>query len=112
MDHRWGRRQQTQFSTLLYEQGIPVATGKIKNLGKGGIFVELLPGACPRTRTVDVEIRVSSGSQQGRHRFHVLILRRSKEGVGMMFRDLNAEDEDLVLSLMNSDDTSAKVMNS
>ena len=101
MDHRWGQRLQTKYNTLLYEQGVPVASGKTKNLGKGGIFIELSPGACPKSKCVDVEIRVPSGLMKGKYRLPVMIVRRSDEGVGMMFRQLDKDDENLVSSLLS-----------
>jgi len=102
MDHRWGKRSDARIAALVYEQGVPIASGMTRNLGKGGVFVEMSPGDCPRTRALELEFLADPATAENRFRLPVLVIHRAGDGVGVMFWRLGAEHENTLSTLVST----------
>lgn len=106
MDHRWGKRSDARIAALVYEQGVPIATGITKNLGRGGVFVEISPEECPRSRALELEFLPDPDLAEKKFRLPVrlpvLVIHRTGDGVGAMFWQLEAEHENTLSTLMST----------
>ncbi len=89
MEHRYHARMDADIPMLIYRCGIPVATGRIRDASRGGIFVDTGYGELRPNQQLEVEFPVSESGDcvMRRVRAHV---RRCEEG-GMA---LEVDDRD------------------
>lgn len=76
MDHRQYSRHTTDIATLLYQGGVPVATGRLRDASRGGVFCATdYPGLREHQR---LQLECCIGSQ--RLWMHAHVLRREPAG--------------------------------
>jgi PilZ domain len=89
MEHRYSSRVPTDIKMLIYRRGVPVATGRIRNASRVGVFVETDYPELRRYQPLECEFRLVGEMPPTRHRFSAHVSRQANVGVG-----LEVDDED------------------
>lgn len=91
MDHRHGKRIDIQLDVLLYNQGLPVASGKTRNVAPRGVFVET--DYRPESGNLYVEVVFIASDENGPELYRVkgLIAHSMRDGVGLIIDDFDPE---------------------
>ena len=87
MEHRLFTRQAADINTVLYRRGLPIATGRLRDVSRGGAFVETDYPGLERYQRLQFECCV------GTHRLRMSAHVRRREGAGIALEidDDNAE---------------------
>lgn len=92
-EHRWNERQTTDLSVLISARPHGLRQARIRNISTGGLFVELPPRsplpALPEDAHVELIFVHSVHHVTRLLRVPALVVRSTREGAGLMFRDFN-----------------------
>ena len=80
MEHRYFSRVPIDVKMLIYRGGLPVATGRIRNASRVGLFVETDYGELRQHQKLECEFCLGD---EGRHRLGAHVSRRADAGVGL-----------------------------
>ncbi len=89
MEQRWSPRTRADLDVDLSFRGEIVSECKVRDIGMGGLFVEV-EKAYPRDTVVELKFKIQSDGQETRHRIRATVARTSEQGLGMMFCDFDA----------------------
>lgn len=91
MERRWTERTPINVAVDLAYAGMQAGEYRTRDIGLGGVFVEL-PKATEIAAETPVELIFKLGSGEGvtKHRINARVVRVTDEGIGMMFRDFDA----------------------
>ena len=101
MEHRYGKRVDVQLDVQLYRQGVPVATGKTRNVARGGVFIETIYMPENGQRYFDVVFISDNVIKTGANRLKGLIVHRKPEGFGLIIDD-SAPESRLSTQMINT----------
>jgi hypothetical protein len=83
MEHRHHVRTRVDIGTLIYQCGLPIATGRIRDASLRGFFIETDYGELRAHQRVLCEIRAGDEPGGGLPRVSVRVVRCSPEGAGV-----------------------------
>ena len=84
-DRRVSPRREMNFEVLVFHRGTALALGHTRDIGLEGMYVQ---ASCPeitRHCLVEVEFALPDDTERNRHRIPALVVRISKDGLGLMF---------------------------
>ena len=90
MEHRYSSRVPTDIKMLIYRRGVPVATGRIRNASRVGVFIETDYPELRRYQPLECEFRLAGEIPATRHRFSAHVSRQANVGVGLEVNDEDA----------------------
>lgn len=91
MERRWTERTSMNVPVDLSYAGVQTEACRTRDIGLGGVFVELPEGADLAAETpVELTFKLGTGPHFTKHRINARVVRVSGDGVGMMFRDFDA----------------------
>lgn len=92
MEHRWNERKDTDFQVLLYRQGHAAITGRLRNLGLEGMYIETGPRDLAEGMVLHVAFSLEGQTGKQHLRLPALVVHHSEQGVGMMlFRPMTTQ---------------------
>ena len=91
MDHRHSKRTNVQLSVLLYNNGVPVATGKTRNVSAGGVFVDTGYIPINGSRYMDIEFVTDNDAETDRYHVKGMAVHSTRDGIGLMIEDFDPE---------------------
>ncbi len=92
MENRWSIRKPVSLEVELYYQGKPCACCKTRDIGLGGMFLELRDSTIPRYGKVELDVEVECGGVRRQHRFTATVVHSSDQGLGVMFQEFSIAD--------------------
>ena len=91
MDHRLGQRVNVALPVQLRFQDQPSQLGVTVNIGRGGMFVDSLTGGNENGHgCVDIQLFFETPNGGQSLRLSAFVVHRRENGLGLMFRDLDA----------------------
>ena len=91
MEQRWSTRTRARLEIDLSCQGMANKRCYTRDIGLGGVFLELGQNAAPpRDSIVELVFNFDHGTVTGSHRIRGKVVRVVEDGVGLMFRDFDA----------------------
>jgi len=92
MDHRHSKRIDAQLRVLLYNNGVPVAAGKTRNVSTGGVFVDTGYRPINGSRCLDVEFVMNNEADTDLYHVKGMAVHSTREGIGLMIDDFDLEN--------------------
>ena len=92
MENRWSMRKPMQLDVDLYYRDWRVSGCKTRDLGLGGVFVEMTDPAIPSHSTVELVLKYDHQGAAQSHRFRGNVVHRDRDGLGVAFRDFDVAD--------------------
>ena len=89
MEHRHHQRVPVDIRAFIYQCGLPVATGRIRNASRRGFFIETDYGELHAHQRVLCELHADEGRGGGSQRVPVCVVRCSSEGAGVELDERN-----------------------
>ncbi len=89
MEQRWSPRTQADLDVDLSFHGEVVSGCKVRDIGMGGLFVEV-EKEFPRDSVVELKFKITADGQETKHRIRATVARAGGSGLGMMFCDFDA----------------------
>ena len=84
MEHRHHSRVPVGLEMLSYRRGMPVATGRIRDASRGGVFVETDYAEVREHQSLEFEFRLVTGACAcERHRVAAHVLRCARDGLAL-----------------------------
>jgi len=99
MEHRLHRRVEIAIPARLHFRDGAFIAGLAANISQGGLFIKTSMW-CFREGCVDVRLRLSEPDGERQLRIPAFIIHRTQGGMGLMFRELDAEAEAWVSRLL------------
>ncbi len=100
MEHRLSKRITADLDLLVYRRGMPVATGKIRDASRKGLFILTDYTDVQLNQELEIELRIPDCPEQLLRRIRALVVRKTGSGLGVDFED--AENDIFTLaSLMD-----------
>ena len=91
MERRWTERTSINVPVDLAYAGIQTEECRTRDIGLGGVFVELPKEVNLAADTpVELTFKLGTAPQLTKHRINARVVRVTGDGVGMMFRDFDA----------------------
>lgn len=81
MEHRYSRRRPADFKAVIYRNDMPVALGRVRNLGGGGLFIESYFGELSVNQPLEIEI-FSADNDFRNNRLRAIVVHRTGDGFG------------------------------
>ena len=91
MDHRHSKRIDVQLSVLLYNNGVPVATGTTRNISAGGVFVDTAYRPINGSQYMSIEFVTDNDEETERYHVKGLAVYSNRDGIGLMIDDFDPE---------------------
>jgi hypothetical protein len=91
MERRWTERTPIDIAVDLAYAGTQAGEYRTRDIGLGGVFVEVSQTADLAAETpVELIFKLGTGEHLTKHRINARVVRVTDDGVGMMFRDFDA----------------------
>jgi hypothetical protein len=91
MERRWTERTSINVPVDISYGGVQTEDCRTRDIGLGGVFVELPGGANLAGETaVELTFKLGTSPNVTKHRINARVVRATGDGVGMMFRDFDA----------------------
>ena len=91
MERRWTERTSINVPVDLSYGGVLTEECRTRDIGLGGVFVELSSNADLTEETsVELTFKLGASPNLTKHRINARVVRVADDGVGMMFRDFDA----------------------
>lgn len=97
MEHRHHVRIPIGIKTLIYRRGLPIATGRIRNGSRGGLFIETECVEMGLHQRVQCEVPVAEDAGAIGHCVSVRVVRQAPGGAGV---ELDEDDEPVAGSML------------
>lgn len=88
MEHRWGRRAALDVEVTINDRPLALLRGRIRNISISGAFVQTKISLPINTR-VELVFTPHKDDPNRVYRLDAIVLRRTPEGLGMMFSQFN-----------------------
>jgi len=99
MEHRRCARTRLDLKTLIYQGGVPIATGRIRDAGIFGLFIETDYAELRRHQRVQCELQAGDGSPGAQGRVWACVVRCTGDGAGV---EIDESDGPLVATMIAS----------
>lgn len=93
IDHRYSLRRTVNSEVVLKYRALGLVHGRVKDLGVGGMFVDLGRVQLPLNAVVEVSL-FCKNIQKGHHQTYsaeAMVVHQSDGGIGLMFLDLDPQ---------------------
>ena len=108
MEHRHHSRIPVGLEMLIYRRGMPVATGRIRDASRGGVFVETSYAELREHQRLEFEFSVSEcACASPRHRVAAHVRRCAGEGIALEIDESDRGAAHAMVTLLGKDSTSA-----
>lgn len=97
VEHRHRHRVPAFVDVLIYQCGVPSATGTVRNVSRDGLFIHTDFDAVGINQQVDLEFSVSSDGEPRSRRMSAIVLRKTDSGIACECAD--AEDDSHFIAL-------------
>lgn len=95
MEHRYNPRVPTNIKLLIYRRGIPIATGFVRNVSRGGLLIETDLRNVGVHERLEVELLSRLIPQGQRLRFNTRVAHRCARGYGLELDEISVATETL-----------------
>lgn len=95
MEHRYNPRIPTNIKLLIYRRGIPIATGFVRNVSRGGLLIETDLRNISVHERLEVELLSRLIPQGQRLRFNTRVAHRGAQGYGLELDEISVATETL-----------------
>ncbi|WP_166254908.1 PilZ domain-containing protein [Marinobacter salicampi] len=85
MEHRLSQRLPVGKSLLVYKRGLPIATGRLRDVSKRGMFMVTDFAEVGLHQKLEVEFRVPEKDRDVPRRIAAVVVRKTDEGLAMEF---------------------------
>jgi len=102
MEHRYSKRVAAGVKLLIYKKGIPVATGRIADVSRHGIFVATDYTDVGLHQILEVEFTLRKANIAEPCRFRTIVARRGQGGIGLELEENSDIGYDALRELVNS----------
>jgi len=92
MDHRHSKRIDVELSVMLYNNGVPVAAGKTRNISTGGVFVDTGYRPTSGSRRLDIEFVMSDEVDTDLYHVKGMAVHSTRAGIGLMIDNFDLEN--------------------
>jgi len=89
MEHRLSTRITTDLDLLVYKRGMPVATGKIRDASRKGLFILTDYTDVQLNQELEIEIRFPDCPEQRIKRIRAQVVRKTGAGLGLDFEEVD-----------------------
>jgi hypothetical protein len=104
MEHRCGNRHPLRTLVVLHTTGgIPVR-GHTREVSISGMFVDVAPEHFSANSVIDIELTVPGTTGLRRYRWQAMVVRRTGDGVGLMFDRLRPPAIGRLMAIAEMDD--------
>lgn len=110
MEHRYNPRLPTNIKLLIFRRGIPIATGFVRNVSRGGLLIETDLRNISVHERLEVEVLSRLIPPGQRLRFNTRVAHKAAQGYGLELDEISVATETLA-SLLASAAASAPVEN-
>lgn len=100
MEHRANPRVNADKALLLYQRGLPIAIGRLRNLSHSGLFVETGWLNIAPQQLLEVQILANDGGYPPQLRTH--IAHRAQDGLGLEIHDDSDSARHLLRQLLQA----------
>jgi hypothetical protein len=91
MEHRWNTRKNANLRLMCYLNSSDVIPAKVRNMSLSGMFIETGPVFLSRNDRVDIAFSLPNADESAVYRLTALTIHSSREGIGVMFCDMNPD---------------------
>lgn len=91
MENRWSFRKPVEMDVDVYFGSQPPATGRTRDVGYGGMFIEAPDVSIPLRRRVEVVVKLPFEGKP-EYRFHASVVHSTGKGLGVSFRQFDLSD--------------------
>jgi hypothetical protein len=99
-ENRFKERRPLHLDVVIYRNHIPVAVGKTRDIGTGGMGIVSDITNIKDYSLLEVEIGVNHSSRRAYYRLSGLVTHHGNNSFGITFTDLDALEMELLLQLM------------
>lgn len=92
MENRWSIRKNLSLDVDILYQGQQYARCKTRDIGLGGMFIEVANSMIPRFGKVELHVQVDQEGIRAPHKFVASVVHTTNNGMGLMFQDFNIAD--------------------
>jgi hypothetical protein len=89
MEHRYHVRVPVDVSMLIYRRGLPVATGRVRNASKAGLFVLTDYAELREHQPLEFELCLGGEPAGMRQRVNAHVRRRTSDGMALEIDELD-----------------------
>lgn len=90
MEQRWSTRSRIALDVDVFYEGAERKGCRTRDIGLGGVFLEIGKEAPPKDAMVELTFRLGKGTETSEHKIMAKVVRVTHDGVGLMFRDFDA----------------------
>ncbi len=90
MEHRYHVRMDADIPALIYRCGVPVATGRMRDASRGGVFVRTSYAELRLNQHLELEFPLSGGGEGAMRRLRAHVRRCEQTGVALEMDDRDA----------------------
>jgi len=101
MEQRWSTRTRVKLDVDLSGQGLEEGKYQTRDIGLGGVFLEMTRNAPAQDTLVELTFDFEQGTAGGRHKIKCKVVRVEEDGIGLMFRDFDANAFRALRELVN-----------
>jgi hypothetical protein len=91
VEHRNGERVRARIKVLLLRDGLPVFSGISRNIGAGGLFLEMPITQLCSVNRVELDVCFDDDGQVNHYHLLAMVSHKHNDGVGLMFLTANKE---------------------
>ncbi len=91
MDLRNSPRRQVELNTTLNYRSLGLVQGRIRDIGMGGMFVDIGRIQLPVNAVLEVSLMIESAKMVVPMTVEAMVVRCAEKGVGLMFDELDGE---------------------
>lgn len=102
MEHRYNPRIPTNIKLLIYRRGIPIATGFVRNVSRGGLLIETDLRNVNVHERLEVELLSRLIPQGQRLRFNTRVAHRAAQGYGLELDEISIATDTLTTLLASA----------
>lgn len=101
MEHRYSRRVEAGLKSIVFKRGLPVATGTIRDVSRGGLFIETDYDDVKAHQILEVEFHLKGHRRPTRLRVKTVVARTTGQGIGLELEETSDEGYEALCALMN-----------
>ncbi|KPJ91047.1 MAG: hypothetical protein AMJ53_12440 [Gammaproteobacteria bacterium SG8_11] len=91
MDNRWSNRKDLDISVDIYQHGDKLATGRSRDVGLGGAYLDSVQvnHNLSIDNQVELVFHLVEGSSEVKYSLHARVVRVDNDGIGLKFHDFD-----------------------
>lgn len=100
MEHRHNSRARVALKVIIFNNGLPVAVGKTKNISTAGLFVRSVYGDLALHQPVEIQFVPSAQRCLTRIRAKAYVVHKTDSGFGIEFADADDIARDAIVKVL------------